>query len=239
MPKLWSDTPRKARSVANSCTNYIQGKPTWFDFIQKGDITILSRISCFGDMRNYVKIFDVAEFLIKGRELVEVGGEQTESVDLGGYLSGIDVSQSRMAGIPLSSLTPRLPTPTRIHRMSKYLEETSTYAGRNQSLYEPRPSSSIMIKESFVADCGNFRLRSWVGKQVVTLRIAAVSNISAMNVETPFNWLSPAPTRHSIESNIGKVASEQGTKQPAWAIRTITPACFWWGDVNVRNSNPH
>lgn len=54
--------------------------------------------------------------------------------------------------------------------------------------------------------------------------IVAVSSISAMKVETPFSWLSPAPTLQRIESKIGIVASEQGTKQPICAMRAMTPA---------------
>lgn len=58
-----------------------------------------------------------------------------------------------------------------------------------------------------------------------TLKILAVSSISAMNVDTPRSWLSPAPTRHNTESKIGICASEQGTKLPVWAMRAMTPTC--------------
>lgn len=60
---------------------------------------------------------------------------------------------------------------------------------------------------------------------VLTFKIVAVSNISAMKVDTPFNWLSPAPTRARIESNIQSSASVHGTKQPTWAISAMTPIC--------------
>lgn len=55
------------------------------------------------------------------------------------------------------------------------------------------------------------------------LRIEAVSNISAMNVETPFNWLSPAPTRAKMQSTMDTSADSHGTKHPIWAMRTTTP----------------
>lgn len=71
----------------------------------------------------------------------------------------------------------------------------------------PLPSSSMIINESFVAD----------------RRIIAVSSISAMNVDTPLSWLSPAPTRQRIESKMGSVASVHGTKHPAWAMSEMTP----------------
>ena len=58
-----------------------------------------------------------------------------------------------------------------------------------------------------------------------TLKIDAVSNISDMKVETPFNWLSPDPTRAKIESVMEISAELHGTKQPSWAISTITPVC--------------
>ena len=48
-----------------------------------------------------------------------------------------------------------------------------------------------------------------------------------MKVETPFNWLSPDPTRAKIESVMAISAELHGTKQPSWAIRTITPVCRW------------
>lgn len=60
---------------------------------------------------------------------------------------------------------------------------------------------------------------------VALLKIALVSNISLMNVLTPFNWLSPAPTRHKMESKIGNSASWQGTNEPIWASKAINPVC--------------
>ena len=49
----------------------------------------------------------------------------------------------------------------------------------------------------------------------ITLKIEAVSSISDMNVETPFNWLSPDPTRAKIQSVMGISAKLHGTKQPS------------------------
>jgi hypothetical protein len=57
----------------------------------------------------------------------------------------------------------------------------------------------------------------------LTFRIVDVSNISAMKVEIPLSWLSPAPTRHKTESKIGNWASEQGTNEPICAMSAITP----------------
>lgn len=56
---------------------------------------------------------------------------------------------------------------------------------------------------------------------VADLRIALVSSISLMNVLTPLSWLSPAPTRHRIESKIGTDAAWHGTKLPTWARSAI------------------
>jgi len=54
-----------------------------------------------------------------------------------------------------------------------------------------------------------------------------VSSISAMNVLTPFNWESPAPTLARIESNMGIVDPEShGMKHPICAIRAQTPICL-------------
>jgi len=50
-----------------------------------------------------------------------------------------------------------------------------------------------------------------------------VSSISAMNVDTPRSWLSPAPTRHKIASATQMSAKVQGTKQPICAIKMATP----------------
>lgn len=51
----------------------------------------------------------------------------------------------------------------------------------------------------------------------------AVSIISAMKVDTPLSWQSPAPTRAKIASTIEMVADLAATKQPIWAISTATP----------------
>lgn len=61
----------------------------------------------------------------------------------------------------------------------------------------PRPSSSMITSESFVAVCDTIQeVNRLLAMQIPngenseaahTLRIAAVSSISAMNVETPFS----------------------------------------------------
>jgi hypothetical protein len=51
----------------------------------------------------------------------------------------------------------------------------------------PRPSSSIMIKESEVAVFFEDIRTNHVIPGVLTLRIVAVSSISAIKVDTPFN----------------------------------------------------
>ena len=56
--------------------------------------------------------------------------------------------------------------------------------------------------------------------QQLTRRIAAVSSISAMKVETPLVKSSPAPTLAKIASLTEIVASSQGTKLPNCAINT-------------------
>ena len=62
----------------------------------------------------------------------------------------------------------------------------------------PRPSSSMMMSDLGVA----------------ALRIAAVSSISAMNVEMPRIWQSPAPTRAKMASRIAIFAEAHGTNDP-------------------------
>ena len=59
-----------------------------------------------------------------------------------------------------------------------------------------------------------------------TLRMAAVSSISAMKVETPRSWQSPAPTRAKMQSRTATSAASQGTKLPTCAISTATPTCM-------------
>mmetsp|Transcript_20898 Transcript_20898/g.64986 ORF Transcript_20898/g.64986 Transcript_20898/m.64986 type:complete len:279 (-) Transcript_20898:409-1245(-) len=61
--------------------------------------------------------------------------------------------------------------------------------------------------------------------------IVAVSSISAMNVERPRAWQSPAPTRARIASVSEMVASSHGTKQPACARRTEMPAARMYVDL--------
>jgi hypothetical protein len=60
----------------------------------------------------------------------------------------------------------------------------------------------------------------------LTFKIAAVSSISAMKVETPRTWQSPAPTRAKTQSLTEMTAWSQGIKQPTWAMSTITPTCI-------------
>lgn len=67
-------------------------------------------------------------------------------------------------------------------------------------------------------------------KDTTCLRIEAVSSISAMKVDTPFSWLSPAPTRARIQSTMVISADSHGTKHPIWAMRTITPVCRMYVD---------
>mmetsp|Transcript_16291 Transcript_16291/g.40540 ORF Transcript_16291/g.40540 Transcript_16291/m.40540 type:complete len:203 (+) Transcript_16291:582-1190(+) len=63
----------------------------------------------------------------------------------------------------------------------------------------PRPSSSMMTSE----------------EEVAPLRMAAVSSISAMKVDTPRCWQSPAPTRAKMASRTEMRAASHATKQPA------------------------
>lgn len=78
-----------------------------------------------------------------------------------------------------------------------------------------RPFKFKMVPSEF---CLMERTIKWPA--IFTLRIADDSNISAMKVETPFSWLSPAPTRHIILSTTVTEAELQGTKHPICAIRT-------------------
>jgi len=73
----------------------------------------------------------------------------------------------------------------------------------------PRPSSSMMISDEGVA----------------ALRIAAVSSISAMKVEMPRSWQSPAPTRAKMASRMAILALAHGTKEPTCAMSTHAPTC--------------
>jgi len=120
------------------------------------------------------------------------------------------------------------PRPTRIRHRWTSLKRVEVRSDITP-LYDfnvPLPSSSMMISESFVADCVTGYIEPLqFPKEELTLRIVAVSNISAMKVEIPLNWLSPAPTRHNTESKIGNRASEQGTNEPICAMSAITPTC--------------
>ena len=72
----------------------------------------------------------------------------------------------------------------------------------------PRPSSSMSTSE----------------RSVAPLRMVAVSSISAIKVETPRDWQSPAPTRARIESVTEISAESHGTNEPTCASSTLTPA---------------
>jgi hypothetical protein len=58
-----------------------------------------------------------------------------------------------------------------------------------------------------------------------TFRMAAVSSISAMKVDTPRVWQSPAPTRAKMQSRTAMRAESHGTQHPTWASSTFTPTC--------------
>lgn len=60
-----------------------------------------------------------------------------------------------------------------------------------------------------------------------TFKMAAVSSISAMKVETPRVWQSPAPTRANTASRTESRADSAATKQPTCAISTATPTWTW------------
>lgn len=64
-----------------------------------------------------------------------------------------------------------------------------------------------------------------------TARMAAVSSISAMKVDTPRIWLSPAPTRARMASTTETSASSHGTNEPHCASSTITPICRMYVDL--------
>ena len=69
----------------------------------------------------------------------------------------------------------------------------------------------------------NSKIWSNCKEEIITLNIEAVSNISDINVDTPFNWLSPDPTRAKMQSVMEISAELHGTKHPSCAISTITP----------------
>jgi len=53
--------------------------------------------------------------------------------------------------------------------------------------------------------------------------MVAVSSISAMNVETPRAWQSPAPTRARMASTTESSHASHGTNEPTCASSTETP----------------
>jgi hypothetical protein len=103
-----------------------------------------------------------------------------------------------------------------IHHMSRYLDQALVNFEYRLELYCMLTSPKLINNDQRVV-CGGLNsilVESSLPNTMQTFIIVAVSSISAMNVDTPFNWLSPAPTRQRIESKTGRVASEQGTKQP-------------------------
>ena len=93
----------------------------------------------------------------------------------------------------------------------------------------PRPISSRMI-----------RLRA-----VAPRRIAAVSRISTMNVDSPRARLSPAPTRVNTRSQMPMRALRAATKPPICAWMTASATCrmsvdlpAMFGPVTIRTCSP-
>ena len=76
----------------------------------------------------------------------------------------------------------------------------------------PRPNSSIITNDLGVAVYKANKISNVFS--ILTCKIVAVSNISAIKVEMPRLILSPAPTRTRMASNTGNVAESQGTKKP-------------------------
>ena len=79
----------------------------------------------------------------------------------------------------------------------------------------PRPISSSRIRE----------------RGVMLLRMAAVSSISTMKVDSPREMLSEAPTRVNILSNRLMCADLAGTNEPIWAITAIRAVCLSRADL--------
>lgn len=90
----------------------------------------------------------------------------------------------------------------------------------------PRPSSSMMMREFWVAELEGRDTEddeAAAPSSVAVLapvcvrsyrRMAAVSSISDMKVDTPLTWLSPAPTLARMLSVTLSSAFSHGTKQP-------------------------
>jgi len=68
-------------------------------------------------------------------------------------------------------------------------------------------------------------------RDVISCRIAAVSDISTMNVDWPAARLSLAPMRVKMRSTSGIRADAAGTKQPQWASSTIS--AVWRRNVDL------
>lgn len=85
--------------------------------------------------------------------------------------------------------------------------------------HQPRPNSSIMMRESLVA---------------VEI-MADASSISAMKVETPRCCASPAPTLANTASRTLMSADSHGTKLPTYATSVWTQARNEWRHMVVES----
>lgn len=132
--------------------------------------------------------------LIKNRELVEMGCKEAETPYLACNVSAISDGSSFTRGASYAVVRQGLRVRSTTHSLMAHARPNPSY------VEVPRPSSSIIISESLVADYSSISLmfplaRSELKSTFIkmadvnqpTLRIVAVSSISAMNVETPFN----------------------------------------------------
>lgn len=133
------------------------------------------------------------------RQLVEVGGEQAEAANFGGdvFADGPGQPEAVVRGCSSAQLVD---------------DDERVLGGR-------AGDTTRTLRHGLCIVC----VFSAQTRVCFYRRMAAVSSISDIKVDTPFTWLSPAPTLARTLSITLNSAFSQGTKQPIWAIRAITP----------------
>ena len=81
----------------------------------------------------------------------------------------------------------------------------------------------MMINESFDADCNKSIPGEKRGTKTAHPKNGSGLEHLSYKRRHPFELRVTGANMHRIESNMRRLAEEQGTKHPVWAMRAITP----------------
>lgn len=149
IPKLWSQIPRSSSEMKTCCKKVYY---TRFDFVQECNVSLLVCFAAFYNMCNNMQIFHMWNLLIQCGKLVKVGCKKAKSMYLRGDVS-TEVMSVGCKGEKPTFITLISPKQGQNHHRLMFLIKMRRDGQLYQAINSPRPNSSMMIRESLVADC--------------------------------------------------------------------------------------